>query len=194
MLVSGVTVMIAMAGMYLAGASTFTSFATGTILVVAIAVIGSLTVLPAVLSKLGDRVDKGRIPFLAPAPQRAARESRVWSAILDRGAAPAAGRGGRSPPAVLLALAIPALNMKMAVPGIDSLPQDLAVIQTYDRDPGGVPGRTRSRPRSWSSADDAHRAQVRAAVERAARRGARATSSTNGPVTIDVQPGPARSP
>ena len=65
-LVSGVTVMLAMAGMYFGGAATFISFATGTILVVAIAVIGSLTVLPAVLSKLGDRVNKGRVPFLKP--------------------------------------------------------------------------------------------------------------------------------
>ena len=44
-LVSGLTVMVAMAGMYLGGASTFTSFATGTIIVVAVAVVGSLTVL-----------------------------------------------------------------------------------------------------------------------------------------------------
>ena len=53
-LVSGLTVMIAMAGMYITGNATFISFATGTIIVVAIAVLGSLTVLPAVLSKLGD--------------------------------------------------------------------------------------------------------------------------------------------
>ena len=52
-LVSGLTVMIAMAGMYLAGAPTFTRFATGTILVVAVAMLGSLTVLPALLSKIG---------------------------------------------------------------------------------------------------------------------------------------------
>ena len=45
-LVSGFTVMIAMAGMYLAGTPTFESFATGTILVVAVALVGSLTVLP----------------------------------------------------------------------------------------------------------------------------------------------------
>ena len=55
-LVSGLTVMVAMAGMYLGGASTFTSFATGTIIVVAVAVVGSLTVLPALLAWLGDRV------------------------------------------------------------------------------------------------------------------------------------------
>ena len=62
-LVSGTTVIIAMAGMYVTGNATFISFATGTIIVVAIAVLGSLTVLPAVLSKLGDRVEWGRVPF-----------------------------------------------------------------------------------------------------------------------------------
>ena len=62
-LVSGGTVIIAMAGMYVTGNATFISFATGTIIVVAIAVLGSLTVLPAVLSKLGDRVEWGRVPF-----------------------------------------------------------------------------------------------------------------------------------
>jgi RND superfamily putative drug exporter len=63
-LVSGFTVMVAMAGMYIAGDQTFASFATGTIIVVAVAMVGSLTVLPAVLAWLGDRIEKGRIPFL----------------------------------------------------------------------------------------------------------------------------------
>ncbi|MGH2952558.1 MAG: MMPL family transporter [Solirubrobacterales bacterium] len=138
-LVSGITVALAMAGMYLAGASTFTSFATGTILVVAIAVVGSLTVLPAALSALGDRVNRGRIPFLTRPEVRAAHESRIWSAILDRvlrrpgiSAALAAG--------VLLVMAIPVLSLKMAVPGIESMPQDLEVIQTYDRIQEEFPG------------------------------------------------------
>ena len=65
-LVSGFTVMIAMGGMYLGGSPTFSSLATGTILVVAVSVIGSLTVLPAVLSALGDRVEKGRLPLRKP--------------------------------------------------------------------------------------------------------------------------------
>src|SRR5207248_1784943 len=64
-LVSGLTVMTAMAGMYFTGDKTFESFATGGIMVVAIAVIGSVTVLPAVLSKLGDKVMKGRVPIIA---------------------------------------------------------------------------------------------------------------------------------
>src|SRR3712207_2557013 len=82
-LVSGLTVMAAMAGMFLTGDKGFSSMALGTIMVVAIAVLGSLTVLPALLSKLGDKVDKARVPFL----HRLAREDgegRFWSAILDR--------------------------------------------------------------------------------------------------------------
>jgi RND superfamily putative drug exporter len=138
-LVSGVTVAVAMSGMYLAGASTFESFASGTILVVAIAVIGSLTVLPAVLAKLGDRVNKGRIPFLTPPEERVKRGSRLWNAVLNpvlRHPAIAGGLGA----ALLLVMAIPVLHLKMAVPGIDSLPQDLQVIKTYDRIQDAFPG------------------------------------------------------
>ena len=79
-LISGFTVMIAMAGMFFSGDKTFMSFAIGTMLVVFVAMIGSLTVLPAVLSALGDRIEKGRIPFLgrrrAPAPRAAASGAR----------------------------------------------------------------------------------------------------------------------
>ena len=138
-LVSGVTVAIAMAGMFVAGASTFTSFAVGTITVVAIAVAGSLTVLPAVLSKLGDRVNKGRIPFLKRPEERVATQSRIWSAILDRVLRRPVAAAIASD-AFLLFLAIPVLHLKMAVPGIETLPKDLAVIQTYDRIQESFPG------------------------------------------------------
>ena len=63
-LISGVTVIVAMAGMFISGDKSFISFAEGAIVVVAIAVFASLTVLPAMLSWLGDRVEKGRIPLL----------------------------------------------------------------------------------------------------------------------------------
>ena len=161
-LVSGVTVIIAMSGMYLAGASTFTSFATGTILVVAMAVIGSLTVLPAVLSKLGDRVNKGRIPFLRRPEERAGREPRVWSAILT----PVLRRPGIAATlatGLLLVLAIPVLNLKMAVPGIDSLPQDLGVIQTYNAIQEEFPG-NQIPAEVVIERGDATKAEVRAAI------------------------------
>ena len=73
-LVSGVTVMAAMAGMFFTGDKTFGSFALATIMVVGIAVLGSLTVLPALLSRLGDKVNRVRIPLLhrLQGPRRAA--------------------------------------------------------------------------------------------------------------------------
>jgi RND superfamily putative drug exporter len=83
-LVSGLTVLVAMAGMFLTGHATFMSFALGTMLVVAVAMIGSLTVLPAMLAWLGPKVEKGRIPFLARRRKRNHGESRFWNAILDR--------------------------------------------------------------------------------------------------------------
>jgi RND superfamily putative drug exporter len=138
-LISGITVMIAMAGMFFAGNKVFQSFAVGTILVVAVAVIGSLTVLPAMLSKLGDKVEKGRVPFVARRRHRNHGESRVWGAILDRvlrrpalSAVVSAG--------ILIALALPALNMHTANSGVQGIPRDLPIMQTYDRIQTAFPG------------------------------------------------------
>src|SRR3954462_15336622 len=80
--ISGLTVMVAMAGMYLAGAAAFTSLATGTVLVVAVSVLGSVSVLPAVLSKLGDRIARGRMPFVGRLQRRAAARS-PWAVVVD---------------------------------------------------------------------------------------------------------------
>ena len=74
-LISGLTVMVAMAGMFLTGDSTFASLALATILVVAVAVLGSLTVLPAVLSRLGDNVARARVPFVGSPPSRRRRRA-----------------------------------------------------------------------------------------------------------------------
>ena len=80
-LISGVTVIVAMAGMFISGDKAFISFAEGAIVVVAMAMFASLTVLPAMLAWLGDRVEKGRIPLLGrrrPAGSRASgRPSRA---------------------------------------------------------------------------------------------------------------------
>jgi uncharacterized membrane protein YdfJ with MMPL/SSD domain len=137
-LVSGLTVMTAMAGMYFTGDRVFESFATGGIIVVAVAVIGSLTVLPALLSKLGDRVMKGRVPILGRGREQG-RESRFWSAVLRpvlRRPAIAATLAA----AVLVALSIPALGMKTGNPGVNGLPQDLAVTKTLNRMQAAFPG------------------------------------------------------
>jgi uncharacterized membrane protein YdfJ with MMPL/SSD domain len=137
-LISGFTVMAAMAGMYFTGDNGFAAMATGTIIVVGVAMLGSLTVLPAMLSKLGDRIDKGRIPFLG---KRMAQreESRMWSAVLNRvlrhpkiSVVLSAG--------VLVALALPALGMHTASAGIDAIPKDTPVIKTFDRITAAFPG------------------------------------------------------
>ena len=137
-LVSGLTVMIAMAGMYFTGSATFSSFATGTVLVVAVALIASLTVLPAILSKLGDRVEKGRIP-LVHRLRRPAGDSRAWGWVLDRvlrrPALSAIVSGG-----ILVALAIPALTLHTANPGVDGIPKNLPIMKTYERMNAAFPG------------------------------------------------------
>ena len=138
-LVSGLTVLIAMSGMFLAGNAVFTSFAVGTMLVVAVAMIGSVTVLPAVLSELGDNVEKGRVPFIGRLRHRNHGESRVWAFIIDRSlkrpiAAAVASTG------VLLLLASPALHMKTLNPGAAGLPHDLPIMQTYERLQTAFPG------------------------------------------------------
>jgi RND superfamily putative drug exporter len=64
-LISGATVTIAMAGMLFSGDKTFESFSIATMIVVIVAMLGSLTVLSALLSKFGDGVEKGRVPLLS---------------------------------------------------------------------------------------------------------------------------------
>src|SRR5215212_1412680 len=130
-LISGATVMVAMAGMFISGDKTFMSFALGTILVVAVAVFASLTVLPAMLSWLGDRVEKGRVPIIGRR-SGAARDSRFWSAltgaVMRRPGLSFVLAGG-----LLVALAIPALGMKSVTSDVEELPGDLPVIQTYNK-------------------------------------------------------------
>ena len=135
--VSGFAVIISMAGLLLAGDVVFSSLAVGSILVVAVAVTGSLTVLPALLAKLGRWVDRPRVPLLwrltAPRTGRHGEPApRFWPAVLR----PAL----RAPLAtlvvsvgLLLALAAPALGMKLKFPGMEDLPRTTPAMQAYDR-------------------------------------------------------------
>jgi uncharacterized membrane protein YdfJ with MMPL/SSD domain len=117
-LIAGTTVAIAMAGQFVVGSAIFNGIAAGTIVVVASAVAGSVTVLPALLQLLGPRVDRGRIPFL---PQLAtAGESRFWGGVVDRvmrrPVLAACLSGG-----LLVALAVPALALHVAKPSSQAL-------------------------------------------------------------------------
>ena len=128
-LVSGLTVMAAMSGLFFVGGGPFTGFALGTIAVVGLAVIGSLTVLPGLLAWLGPKADAGRIPFLGRR-QAAARPSRLWGALARRVVARPLVWGGVTV-VVLLALAAPALGLRLGEPAAD-VPKDAAVVRTLD--------------------------------------------------------------
>ena len=117
--VSGATVAVAMAGMYVIGSKIFNGLASATILVVACAVAGSVTVLPAVLELLGTKIDRGRIPFL-PHVRTESADSRFWPAVVNRVL--------RRPllscllsASLLVALAIPGFWLHTAKPSDESL-------------------------------------------------------------------------
>ena len=150
--VSGIAVTIAMAGMFLANDAIFSSLAVGSILVVLVSVLGSLTVLPALLAKLGRWVDRPRIPLLwrLTAARRAAdgtaAHPRFWSAVL---------RPALRYPAVTLALsagalaalAIPAAGMTLKLTGIQDVPRSTPVMRAYDRMTAAFPS-TGTSPRN----------------------------------------------
>ena len=146
-LVSGMTVMVALAGLFITGAGDFISIALGTITVVGIAVIGSLTVLPAVLALLGDRVDRGRFPGWRRREARRARNAATadhqptgvwarlarWVTASPKAALIAAG-------CLLATLAIPLFGMHTASLQIADLPQDLPVVKAATAIESAFPG------------------------------------------------------
>ena len=171
--VSGFAVIISMAGLFLANDAIFSSLAVGSILVVAVAVLGSLTVLPALLAKLGRWVDRPRVPLLwrLTAPRRPAGQP---APVLAGGAA-----AGAAAPLVtlvvsvglLLALAAPALGMKLKLPGMDDLPRDHAGHAGVRPAHRGVPEQ-RHHPRVVVRAAAEQADQVRAALIDLAERAA----------------------
>src|SRR4051794_895901 len=184
-LVSGLTVMIAMAGMFLAGNAVFASFAVGTILVVAVAMLGSITVLPAVLSKLGDRVEKARVPFVGRMRHRNHGESRAWGWILDRVLARPL-LSALAATAVLVVLALPALSLHTLNPGVAGLPRSLAIMKTYDRIQAAFPGGQLPAVVAVQ-ADDVTQPRVTRAIAAMTGR-AQATHRMSGPFTTRVSP------
>jgi uncharacterized membrane protein YdfJ with MMPL/SSD domain len=130
-LISGLTVMIAMAGMMFSGDKGYFGFGIATMMVVGIAMLGSLTVLPALLSKLGDKVEKGKIPFLHRL-RRESGENRFWKKILTpamrRPGIAAAVAGG-----ALLLMAVPVLHLHTAQSGLDAMPNSAPTVATIKK-------------------------------------------------------------
>ncbi len=129
--VSGLTVMIALAGLFLTGYAVFSGVAIGTIVVVGVAVAGSLTVLPALLSWLGSWADRGRIPFLGRR-RTAARPSRLWGALVRRVVRHPVAWGTLGAVA-MLALAAPALDLRLGNPPSGGFSASAPVVRTLTR-------------------------------------------------------------
>jgi RND superfamily putative drug exporter len=180
-LVSGLTVMTAMAGMFLTGDKTFGSFAMATIMVVGIAVLGSLTVLPALLSRLGDNVNKLRVPLLyrLQRPGGGGGWSWILDRVLRRPVLSVAVSGG-----ILIALALPALGMKTVVPGAEAFPKDLQVVQVFDRLQKAFPGEA-DPALVVVKAPSVDAPQVQSQID-ALRARALATGRVREPITVNV--------
>jgi putative drug exporter of the RND superfamily len=136
--ISGLTVMIALAGLFLTGIDVFSGVAVGTILVVGVAVLGSLTFLPAMLSLLGSWTDRGRIPWLGRR-RTAARESKFWG-LLARAVVRRPLAWGGVAAALLLALAVPVLSLHLEDPGIHELPTNVPVVRALGDIQRAFPG------------------------------------------------------
>ena len=180
-LVSGLTVMVAMAGMLFTGDKMFMGFGVATMIVVAIAVLGSLTVLPATLAALGDNVDRLRVPFLHTRG-RSAEGGRVWGGILDRvlrrplvSLVLACG--------LLLALAAPALHLHITEPGIKTYPQNLSSIQTYNKLQKAFPGEANA-AQVVVKTDNAHDSAANTAIAELKRQ-AIATGQFSSPTHVE---------
>ncbi|WP_328937339.1 MMPL family transporter [Streptomyces tauricus] len=188
-IVSGVTVCVAMAGMLFTGIATFKAMGLASLMVVAVAMVGSVTVLPAVLSLLGKRVETGRIPFLHPDKRRktaggSGNDSRFWTSVLRVVLAKpvislivAAG--------ALVAIAAPALGMKTQNLTLDQeFGDSLPIVATYERVNEAFPGGS-DPAEVVVKADDINSAEVKSAIadfrERAVSSGA-----SRGPVDVKV--------
>jgi RND superfamily putative drug exporter len=187
-LISGFTVMAAMGGMFFAGNPVFVSFGVGSILVVGVAMIGSVTVLPAMLSYLSQKgwTEKGRVPWVGKRRHANKGESRIWGAILDRvlkrPVVSVIVAGG-----LLVALSIPALGMQFKDPGYEGFSRSsLPVMQTYDRLQEAFPGGTVP-AQVVIKAQDVTAPEVQAAIG-AARDKALASGQLTEPVGLDVSP------
>ncbi|MEU5276264.1 MMPL family transporter [Streptomyces asoensis] len=190
-IVSGVTVCVAMAGMLFTGLATFEAMGLASLMVVAVAMVGSVTVLPALLSLLGHRVEKGRIPFLHPDKRRKSRTggrpaegSRLWSAVL-RVVLAKPGVSLVVAAGALLAIAAPAVGMKTQNLTLDQeFGDSLPIVQTYNRVNDAFPGG--SEPAEVIvKADDINAAEVQSALA-AFKERAVSSGASRGPVEIKL--------
>ena len=128
---SGATVILALLGMFLIPTTVFRSLAAGAILVVMTSVAASMTLLPAVMKLLGSRIDKGRIKWLRRDKVDAIEKTggfwdRSTRAVMRRPVISLVLAGG-----LLLAAAVPVLDMEIGFAGVSTMPDDLQSKEAF---------------------------------------------------------------
>jgi RND superfamily putative drug exporter len=169
--VSGLTVMVCVCGLLVTGLDNLQGLAVGAVLVVGLAMLGSVTVLPALLALLGRRVDSGRIPWLGRG-RTAAAQSRAWSAVAHAVVRRPLLWGGVAS-AALVVVALPALGMRLQDAAVtDSLPRSVPAVDAAIRMQEAFPGAaTPSRVVVWrADGSDADGPAVRRAIDDLRRR------------------------
>ncbi len=183
-IVSGGAVIASMAGLFVIADATFNSLATGAIVVVAVAVLGSITVLPALLVKLGRWVDRPRVPLLWRLNRRIGRggiSSRILAPVVRRPVVALMVSG-----VAVLLLALPALGMKIHSGNLQTLPDSIPEVQTFQRltEEFPVEGTTALLVVKAPAGDRAQVADALAGVDRAALRTSSFVESGRDPVRV----------
>jgi uncharacterized membrane protein YdfJ with MMPL/SSD domain len=179
-LIAGTTVIIGLAGLLFTGNAVFVSMALGAILVVAIAVLGSLTVLPATLALLGDKVDRGRLWRR----RRARQTGRVWGGFAR--AITARPRLSLGLALVLLAgLAAPILSMHTTNPNLQDAPKNTPIRVAQRTIDTAFPG-ANDTAQLVVSGDRLDSAQARARLQALGQTGQRLTGNASGQVSVRV--------
>ncbi len=182
--ISGVTVMISLAGLFLSGVDVFTGISVGTIVVVGVTVLGSLTFLPALLSWLGPWADRGRLPWLGRG-HKDGTSSRTWTGLARRVVAKPVLWGGAGVLA-LLVIAGPAMGMRFGAPSVD-LPTNLPIVHTFDQIAQDFPGTSAPAQVVLTGSDLTSPAVQRQVAALEAR--ATATGPIRGPITAQLAAG-----
>ncbi len=176
--VSGLTVLISMAGLLVTGLADVNGIAIGTILVVAVAMAGSVTVLPAVLGWLGRWVDRGRVPLVGRRRTRPG-DSRPWGAIVRQVLRHPLVWGGVAA-LLLVGLAIPATGLRLVQPSLQQeVPGGLPAIRTLERIQAAFPGGPEPAEIVIAGRD----------LDRPLRRRAVATGQLREPISLTLNPG-----
>ncbi|HUA43751.1 MAG TPA: MMPL family transporter [Solirubrobacteraceae bacterium] len=181
-LVAGMTVVIGLAGLLFTGFGVFTSMALGAILVVLIAVVGSLTVLPAMLALLGDRIDRGRL-WPRRRRKRSRRRRTMWQAL-------AAGVTNRPRTSLALAvvvlagLAAPLISIQTGEPGEHDVSANTPIRVAADTIAREFPGSTDTADLVVSG-HGLHHKQALAALRKIGRQGQQITGG-RGAVAMQI--------